>query len=227
MATRVSTEIGRRPGRPKAGLAEDVPRKLKNAARTNFGTYGFEGASVARIAKDAGVAPTALYHHFGTKEALWEQVFLDDLDAAYSRIEELITSRPTLVEALNYFFAQRTHIPAGFNGAREFLIRCAADMRAFPELEKYREHRSTAQIRVFRSLTDLGVQSGEIHPTRDLDVVTELLRTLVMGRLWEGYTHPDQADQRAETLGLILPEILGVLARPEVSREVRPSRQAS
>ncbi|MEY2626910.1 MAG: hypothetical protein RJB08_669 [Actinomycetota bacterium] len=227
MASISSEIITRRPGRPRAEDAADVRGKLKDAARKNFGAYGFEGASVAKIAKDAGVAPTALYHHFGTKEALWEQVFLEVLDASYERIKELITSRPTLLEALNYFFAQRSHLPSGVDGSREFLIRCAADMRAFPELEKYREHRSTAQLRVFRALTDLGVQSGEIHPTRNLDIATELLRTLVMGRLWEGYTHPDQADERTEILSRILPEVLEVLARPESSKEVHRSREAS
>lgn len=217
----------RRPGRPRADETDDVRGKLKLAARHVFGTYGFEGASVAKIAKGAGVAPTALYHHFGTKEALWEQVFLEVLDASYSRIEETITSRPTLVEALDYFLAQRSHIPESVTGSREFLIRCAADMRAFPELEKFRHHRSNSQLRVFRSLTELGVRSGEIHPSRDKEVVTELLRTLVMGSLWERYTHPDQADVRAATLAGILPEFLAVLASAPQSTAVRRRHRAS
>jgi AcrR family transcriptional regulator len=216
----------RRPGRPRADEAADVRGTLKDAARKNFGTYGFEGASVAKIAKDAGVAPTALYHHFGTKEALWEEVFLEVLDASYERIRELITSRPTLVEALDYFLAQQNHMPPSVQGSREFLIRCAADMRAFAELEKYRYHRANAQMRVFRALTDLGLQSGEIHPSRNVETVTEFLRTVVMGSLWERYTHPDQADQRAATLSMVLPEVLAVLAQPETSTAVRRSRRA-
>ena len=225
--TSISSEtVGRKPGRPRAEEADDVRGKLKLSAHRCFGLYGFESASVAQIAKGAGVAPTALYHHFGTKEALWEEVFLEVLDASYSRIEELITSRPKLVEALDYFLAQSSHIPVSVEGSREFLIRCAADMRAFPEREKYRHHRSNAQLRVFRSLTELGVRSGEIHPSRDLEVVTELLRTIVMGSLWERYTHPDQAEERSTNLVAILPEVLEVLARPDISKEVRRSREA-
>ena len=214
MASTSSETVGRKPGRPRTEEADDVRGKLKLSARRCFGIYGFEAASVAQIAKGAGVAPTALYHHFGTKEALWEQVFLEVLNASYSRIEELITSRPKLVEALDYFLAQPSHIPAAVEGSREFLIRCAADMRAFPELEKYRHHRSNAQLRVFRSLTELGLKSGEIHPSRDLEVVTELLRTIVMGSLWERYTHPDEADERTARLNSVLPEVLAVLAAP-------------
>jgi AcrR family transcriptional regulator len=227
MSNATTGEFQRRPGRPRADEADDVRGKLKAAARQVFGTYGFEGASVAKIAKEAGVAPTALYHHFGTKEVLWEQVFLEVLDASYARIQELMTSKPTLVEALDYFLAQRTHMPESVAGSREFLIRCAADMRAFPELEKYRHYRSNAQLRVFRSLTELGVQSGEIHASRDKEVVTELLRTLVMGSLWERYTHPDEADDRAATLAATLPEFLGVLVGPQQTTAVRRRRKAS
>jgi len=227
MTTSTKKASPRKPGRPRADEADDVRGKLRVAARQVFGTYGFEGASVAKIAKDAGVAPTALYHHFGTKELLWEQVFLEVLNASYSRIEELITSRPTLVEALDYFLAQRTHMPESIAGSREFLIRCAADMRAFPELEKYRHHRANAQLKVFRSLTDLGFQSGEIHPTRNKETVTELLRTLVMGSLWEQYTHPDEAPKRAATLAATLPEFLAVLSTPQQTTEARRRQRAS
>lgn len=226
MNSRSSQPSRRRPGRPRAGEADDVRGKLKDSAHRNFGIYGYEGASVAQIAKGAGVAPTALYHHFGTKESLWEETFLDSLNSAYSRIEELMLSRQTLIDALDYFLPQPSHIAMPTDGSREFLIRCAADMRAFPELAKYRHHRSNAQLRVFRGLTELGYRSGEIHPSRDPETVTELLRTIVMGVLWERYTHPDQASERVATINSILPEFLEVLAKPERATTARRRRKA-
>lgn len=226
MNSRSFQHSGRRPGRPRAGEADDVRGKLKESAHRCFGVYGYEGASVARIAKGAGVAPTALYHHFGTKESLWEETFLDSLNSAYSRIEELMLSRSTLIDALDYFLPQPSHVAVPTDGSREFLIRCAADMRAFPELAKYRHHRSNAQLRVFRGLTDIGYRSGEIHPSRDPESVTELLRTIVMGVLWERYTHPDQATERIATINNILPEFLEVLAQPERATAVRRRRRA-
>lgn len=221
-----SPSPSRRPGRPRAEEADDVKGRLKESAQRCFGLFGYEGASVARIAKGANVAPTALYHHFGTKEALWEQTFLDGLRSAYSNIEVLLMGRPTLIEALDYFLAQPAHITVPSAGSREFLIRCAADMRAFPELAKYRHHRTNAQVRVFRALTDLGVHSGEIHPSRNVETVTELLRTIVMGSLWERYTHPDQASERVATLNSILPEFLQTLSQPEPASTTRRNRKA-
>ena len=56
MDSRTSQTSGRRPGRPRADEADDVRGKLKESAHRCFGLYGYEGASVARIAKGAGVA---------------------------------------------------------------------------------------------------------------------------------------------------------------------------
>ena len=221
-----STQSARRPGRPKASETPDAREQLKVAARQVFSTFGYDSASVAQIAKVAGVAPTAVYHHYGTKEALWEAVFLEVLDRSYANFEKMMLDQPSLVDAFETFLGSSTHMPFNIDGSREFLIRCAADMRAFPELEKYRHHRSAAQLRVFRGLTDLGIRTGEVHPSRDPEVVTELLRTLVMGNLWERYTHPDHAVERTNNLLVLLPEVLGVLSVPAPIRAARSRRTA-
>jgi AcrR family transcriptional regulator len=48
--------------------------RLLAAGRQVFGERGYEGASIEAILEQAGVARGALYHHFATKEALFEAV---------------------------------------------------------------------------------------------------------------------------------------------------------
>jgi AcrR family transcriptional regulator len=48
--------------------------RLVEAAREAFGHRGYEATSVAEILDAAGVAKGALYHHFATKEALFDAV---------------------------------------------------------------------------------------------------------------------------------------------------------
>jgi AcrR family transcriptional regulator len=48
---------------------------LLTAAIARFGKRGFDGVSVDEIAADAGVTRGALYHHFESKEALFEAAF--------------------------------------------------------------------------------------------------------------------------------------------------------
>src|SRR5918994_4120086 len=49
---------------------------LVDAGRRLFGEKGFRGTSVEDLARDARVTTGALYHHFPTKTALFEAVFV-------------------------------------------------------------------------------------------------------------------------------------------------------
>ena len=48
---------------------------LLDVARRSFGEYGYADASLESIAAAAGMTKGAVYHHFGSKDALFEEVF--------------------------------------------------------------------------------------------------------------------------------------------------------
>jgi len=57
------------------GAAEDdrsTRARIRDAAMRQFARYGFRGATVRGIAREAGVSPGLVQHHFGTKQALRE-----------------------------------------------------------------------------------------------------------------------------------------------------------
>lgn len=60
-------------GRPARRAMVD-PDALLRSARQVFARQGFEATSVREIARDAGVDPALMAHHFGSKEALWVAV---------------------------------------------------------------------------------------------------------------------------------------------------------
>ncbi|MER5263625.1 helix-turn-helix domain-containing protein [Actinosynnema sp. NPDC002837] len=63
-------------------------RALVDAAIELFGRQGYAGTGVAAIAARAGVTPSAVIHHFGSKENLLKAV-LDEFDArAAARVAE-------------------------------------------------------------------------------------------------------------------------------------------
>ena len=69
----VKAAAPRTAGRPvKQALRRDVV--LLDAAQSAFARYGFEGASVRKIAAEAGVDPALVAHYFGSKELLWQAV---------------------------------------------------------------------------------------------------------------------------------------------------------
>jgi AcrR family transcriptional regulator len=48
---------------------------LMQSARRRFGADGFDNVTIDQLAADAGATRGALYHHFESKEALFETVF--------------------------------------------------------------------------------------------------------------------------------------------------------
>src|SRR4051794_30041350 len=64
---------------PSSLRAEQVAQTraaLVAAGRRMFGENGFRGTSVEDLAREARVTTGALYHHFPTKTALFEAVFV-------------------------------------------------------------------------------------------------------------------------------------------------------
>lgn len=58
------------------------PQPLLRSALHQFAAHGFEGASLQRIATDAGMSKSSVLYHFGSKEALLEAALrpaVDDL----------------------------------------------------------------------------------------------------------------------------------------------------
>lgn len=52
----------------------DARDRIVEAALTVFARLGFDGATTREIAKEAGVSPGLIHHHFSDKETLWNLV---------------------------------------------------------------------------------------------------------------------------------------------------------
>lgn len=91
---------GRRPGAP------DTRGEILDAARTEFGEHGFEGATVRRIAGRAGVDAALVHHYFGSKEKLFLAALEVPLDPGWIADEIVGSSADGLGErAIRTFLA--------------------------------------------------------------------------------------------------------------------------
>jgi AcrR family transcriptional regulator len=61
-------------GRPPAAEAGDTRAAVLNASLTLFARHGFSGTSVRAIARAVGVSDGALYRHFPSKQAIFDEV---------------------------------------------------------------------------------------------------------------------------------------------------------
>ena len=84
----------------RARQIEQTRLALISAARELFGRQGFASTSVEEVADAAGVTTGALYHHFPTKAALFESVFIDLHSELFQRAAKAASTAPTAKAAV-------------------------------------------------------------------------------------------------------------------------------
>lgn len=90
---------------------------ILTAARRLFGTQGFAATTMDEIASGAGVAKGAVYHHFKTKEAVFEAVFdlvsrdlVAEIDGAVRAEKDVLAA---MVAGTQHYFAATAKGPRG------------------------------------------------------------------------------------------------------------------
>jgi AcrR family transcriptional regulator len=85
-------------GRVERGRA--TRERLIEAGREQFGAHGYEGASLDAILSQAGVKRGALYHHFESKQELFDAVLDREVATLSERIAKEAAQAPDPVESL-------------------------------------------------------------------------------------------------------------------------------
>lgn len=90
---------------------------ILTAARRLFGTQGFAATTMDEIAEAAGIAKGAVYHHFKTKEAVFEAVFdlvsrdlVAEIDSAARTEKDVLAA---MVAGTQHYFAATAKRPTG------------------------------------------------------------------------------------------------------------------
>ncbi|WP_033239802.1 TetR/AcrR family transcriptional regulator [Streptomyces albidoflavus] len=88
------------PGNPE-GDGTPVPRRLLAAATRLFADQGYDRTSVQEIVEAAGVTKGALYHYFGSKEDLLQEVYARLLRLQQERLDMYAGSQEPVEERLH------------------------------------------------------------------------------------------------------------------------------
>jgi AcrR family transcriptional regulator len=193
----VSAPIKVRRGRPLGGGGDETRRKILDVALIHFAERGFTSATLSAIAKDAGIAPSAMYHYFDGKESLYEAVFFDVAPAVWASISARIVDAPTVRQAVEMVLRDR-------GGARSpsitpFLAALPTVAVLHPEFEHLLTARAELQSTAFRAMAEIGMRTGELRGFT-LDEATEILRSIVMGWFFERYFGGAARDTSIDTM---------------------------
>jgi AcrR family transcriptional regulator len=160
------------PGGRRREESERRRRSILEAARRCFGEEGYAGATVARIAEEAGVSHGLLYQFFRNKDELF-QVVLRDVIRDWVRAMVPGDREEGALDALEGMFRRsvefcRTHplLPALMSGDPS--LRLARLHHA--ARDRVRPHRD-----LVASILQRGVESGELKADLDVSSVADLV----------------------------------------------------
>jgi TetR/AcrR family transcriptional regulator len=159
--------------------ADERKKQIVQVALQTVHEYGLHGATMARIARGAGVTQAALYTHFENRE----QVLLSVLDAIYEeifRIQEgareknVLTGLREATDAYSRFVGGRRTA-----GHAHLLLEFVTSSREFGLREAVRHHQ-VAATKQLAEIIEEGKERGEIPE----DVDSEQLAWMVTGWSW-------------------------------------------
>lgn len=64
-------------------------KRILEVAERDFARFGYEAAHMEAIATEVGVRKTALYHHFPSKGAIYDEIMVGMLDALHGLVDSL------------------------------------------------------------------------------------------------------------------------------------------
>lgn len=189
------------PGQQRSFIEEARRRQIIASAVEVLAEGGYGNASLARIAKHAGISKGVISYHFAGKDDLMKQVviqlfvsggeymqpFVESAQGSRNRLRAYIESNLAFIDANRTFVAAMTEVVLNLrdaDGALRFLNTSNEDELIAPLVELLREGQSAAEFSEF-----------------DATVTAKLIRDSVDGIAARAVREPD-FDVHAYTLAL-------------------------
>jgi AcrR family transcriptional regulator len=106
---------------------------LLESALRQFAAVGFEGASLQRIAADAGMSKSSVLYHFASKEALLDAALRPAVEDLHELVEAMVaitddgTRQAFLVRFVDYLYEHRLALAVIFNHGQSLAGQAVVD----------------------------------------------------------------------------------------------------
>jgi AcrR family transcriptional regulator len=191
------------------GLEERRKREKENrknailkAARKLFFEKGFKPVTVESIAKKAELSKGSIYLYYNSKEEIYTQILLSDIDKFHDRISNLLQNPTSASEALmklaniyvDFFFHDREL----FRILMTFMLH-TSDMNLPEDLNDHIVKTTNKTIGIIEQVFKYGVERGEFPATLNLrqnrNAVWGMLNGIISLHLFTGIE-----DKRSEII---------------------------
>lgn len=194
--------------------SESTRRKITAAASVEFIDKGYHGATMASIAKRAGVALQTVYFVFHNKAALMSAVIdsavMGDDDPTIpqqSRWWAAAFEEPDAAESLRIFIRGASPLFARASAISE-ILRAAALTDA--EVELTYAHHERLRLEAFREVIEMVASKGNLRRNLDIATATDIFLTMYGDSTYylmtteRGWSHERFVDWLCEALPVLL-----------------------
>jgi AcrR family transcriptional regulator len=188
-----------------APAQEAKRRQIMEAAVRAFARKGYHSCRVGEIAEEAGVAYGLVYHYFGSKEEVLEEIFRDTWTQMLARIREVAGSGEPAVEQVRKVTALLLRTWRRDPDLVRVLVR---EVTRSPEQLKRQIDEIGHAYQALEEIVVNGQKSGEFRDDLDSKVAAivwygaleEVLTGWVMGQLPDGDEDIEKAEHDVSTL---------------------------
>jgi TetR/AcrR family transcriptional regulator len=132
-----------------------------DAAKTEFVTYGFKGASIKRIAERAGLPRANIHYYFDDKTDLYQQLLNQILDVWNARFDTFGESDDAKTALSTYIRAKVMYSKTDPEGSRLF---ASEIIHGAPHLKPYLDDEFKQWVKRKTRVIEAWVMQGKIKP---------------------------------------------------------------
>ena len=200
-------EAGTRRRRASYANGERTRAALVDAAFEVFAQLGYHRLSIRQIAEAIGTSHTALLHHFGSKDALFEAVLARREERLGPERADLV-AEVGLLDAVPEVMRRNAEIPGVIQLDATLQVEALDPGHAAHDFVTEREREFLASV---REALEIERGRGRLRDDLDLDVVARLITSQI-----EGVQLAWLADRSVDMAG-VLQALMDLLRRPEAA----------
>lgn len=168
---------------------DDRRVQILDAARVCFGRFGFHGASMHQICREAGMSPGALYRYFPSKESIIAAIAADERVEALEILRTLSVEAPLVDRIVALCMAYLGGVKARGHGALMVEI-CVESIRNSALGRQFHEVECGVRDAVKVALTEASAR-GEIDPALDVEMALTVLFSIGDGLVLRMQLEPE------------------------------------
>jgi TetR/AcrR family transcriptional regulator len=156
---------------------------LLDAAQKRFAYYGISKVTMAEIAADVGLSKAAIYYYFKTKEEIFKEVVVREIEQFSGEMKNEIDAQTTAAEKLSVFIQSRFKAAERMHNFKKASIDAGVDLRTHMG-DMFVEYRRREHLLIV-GILKAGVSSGEFtisSPKKTAALLQHIIFGLISAR---------------------------------------------